>query len=459
MVIKDKAKIVQYISLVGIALVFFMGFGKEGALLVGDSNNYITMNPGREPLYPLILYVVHCFFNDCIYLNIVILFQALLAVVAVSSFSIYVTIVFRLKPVIGFIILFFTLIPYWIDTIWFAPHVIRTNYILSEGITISLYYLFIIVIFHAILKKKIQDMIVPIFITVLLVLCRSQMLICMAGCGFAIIYIAWKQKWKVWVMGIGYLVFGLYLVVACKNMYNYTFIESTEYVFTNKLAILTNVLYASDQEDAELFEDPNISLIYKEIYKSMIEEKVNYEFVKDKGMVAIADLQHQSHDIIKYNILNNVIGRYQKESDVFQEVGEQSQPSYIIDTLFSTLLKDNWKQWLWNCICLVPIGFMRSIFAARTSMIWFCGIISVTMYTCAIGFMVKGYSVNHKSKEAIFMLLVLILITINVGGLALTILEMTRYLIYNMGLFYIAGFLLLIELTPLKKRMKSKDNI
>lgn len=459
--IKNNTKIIQYILLVGIAMVFFVGFGREGALLVSDSFNYISMNAAREPLYPLILLGLRSLFGKSSYLDIVCIFQAFLAVAAVSSFSIYITKIFYLRQFVSFIILFFTLIPYWIDTIWYAPYVIRTNYILSEGITFSLYYLFIIFLFRAIVKKHIKDMIIPLCITVILVLCRAQMFICLAGCGFAIIYIAWKQKMKVWIMGIGLIIATLFLITASKSLYNDTFIESTEYAFTNKLAVLTNVLFASDKEDGTLFVDKDMELIYDEIYKLMIEEQVNYELVKDKGMIAIADLQYHSHDIIKYNILNNVINRYQGASDVFQNRGGLVHPSIIVDTLFSTLVRDNWKQWLWNCICLIPIGFMRTVFAARTSMIWFCGMFSFAIYASAIALMARGYYVDKKSKGAIFMLLVLLLITSNVGGLALTILEMTRYLVYNMGLFYIAGLLLLVELTPLGKWMaleKTSDN-
>ena len=454
--INNKSKIIQYILLVAIAMVFFLGFGMEGALLVSDSSNYISMNPGREPLYPLILFVANFLFGDSSYLDIVCIFQSLLAVAAVSCISIYFTKIFHLRPFVSYIILFFTLIPYWIDTIWYAPNVIRTNYILSEGISFSLYYLFIIFLFQAIIRKHIKDMMLPLFITVILVLCRSQMLICMPACVFAIIFIAWKQKMKVWIMGIGFIIATLFLITAIKSLYNDTFIESTEYAFTNKLSVLTNVLFASDKEDEALFEDKDMALIYDEIYKLMIEEQVNYELVKDKGMIAIADLQYHSHDMIKYNILNNVINRYQGTSDVFQNRGEPFHSSVIVDTLFSTLLRDNWKQWLWNCICLVPIGFMRTVFAARTSMIWFCGLFSFAMYASAIALMARGYYVDRKSKGAILMFLVLLLITSNVGGLALTILEMTRYLVYNMGLFYIAGLLLLVELTPLGKWMSLK---
>ena len=65
--------------------------------------------------------------------------------------------------------------------------------------------------------------------------------------------------------------------------------------------------------------------------------------------------------------------------------------------------------------------------------------------------MIYLYKNNRKSRAALLMLLALVMIGVNVFATALMIMCLSRYMIYNTALFYIAGLMCLKELYEKKK--------
>lgn len=436
---KDKLNIIILFALTNL---FFWGVGKKGFVLQGDSSSYISLNETREPLYPLFLKCFRNLFGELLYLDVVWIVQTIFAIITILIFTLFISKMFKLNHFCSYIILFLTIIPYWIDTIWwdFALH---TNQIATEGITISLYYLFVLFSFKVIIKKQLKYFIAPLTLCILLCYCRSQMIICIFFCLVILVYITWKTTKKNIFTGCFMFVIAMVLFQGGNKLYRYYLTSSFESSKKNQLTVVTNILFASDEEDVSLFKDNDIALFYEQIFQELILNNANYKFAKGKGLNFDGDLLHEKHDVIKYKIFLTVYQRYESKSDVFANRGELLSTDEILDVFFVTLYPDNFFQWLFNCLCQLPKGFMRTIFMSRN---WICELFCVIAYAISIVAMLLNFKRNSKSIEAIFMSMILFLIVINVSGVSLAIFSIMRYLIYNMGLFYVGLFLNLRKL-------------
>ena len=140
-----------------LAVLFFFGIGHNGYMLEQDSYNYIECNFGREPLYPIFLRVFRMIFGEGNYLQAVWIAQSILAVCAVVYCALWIKRRFRLKSWVLHVVFFLLLLPYWFVTIWYTPLGLWTNRILTEGLTFSIYYLFLIAAIKTIYDRKLRD--------------------------------------------------------------------------------------------------------------------------------------------------------------------------------------------------------------------------------------------------------------------------------------------------------------
>lgn len=451
---KDR---VHFCTLLIISGIIFGYFLSRGVVIQTDSQSYLTMNNTREPVYPIFLYLFRIIFSENKYLTAVCVFQALFAIITVTCFTTFITKTFSLKYWCSFIVIFLVSVPYWIGTIWFQPYVLVTNQIMTEGITVSIYYWFILCLLRAIFTRKINGMIPLIAVNVILVLTRSQMFTCMGMSCIAFLYIAWKQKIRIWVRGILIIIIGITLIKSLNSLYFYELTGKTQTSYMNQLTLLSNILYSSDKEDSKLFKDKDIQYIYHETYKLMIEKGVNHIFNEEEGLIANGDLIAESHDVIKYEIISDVFKRYHNGSDVFINRGIVGETRDIISTMNKTLLQDNYKEWLRGIVSMLPKGFMRTIFLTSNSIFIFCAIYSCIAYLIFFSMLLGLFMSKGKIKTVLFGGIMLLLIIINVGGIAITIFELSRYLIYNTGLFYLAGILMLTEL-PIIRKIACKED-
>ena len=90
---------------------------------------------------------------------------------------------------------------------------------------------------------------------------------------------------------------------------------------------------------------------------------------------------------------------------------------------------------------MVMMGFIRSVAFLHPIFNWY----SFAIYLIAVILMIYVWMKKPCSKAAPFMALVLLMIMGNVAGTSLMIQCISRYMLYNLPLFYMAGFLLLID--------------
>ena len=126
-----------------------------------------------------------------------------------------------------------------------------------------------------------------------------------------------------------------------------------------------------------------------------------------------------------------------------------------VDEVASALMKELMPQVLmryaYNYVAMVMMGLIRSVAFIHPIFNWY----SFIIYLVAICLTIFVWMKKHDSKAAPFMALVLLMIAGNVTGTSLMIQCISRYMLYNLPLFYMAGLLLLVEAYEIKKGLNS----
>ena len=102
---------------------------------------------------------------------------------------------------------------------------------------------------------------------------------------------------------------------------------------------------------------------------------------------------------------------------------------------------------------MVAMGLVRSVAVIHPVLNWY----ALIAYMLAIVLMIYVWVQKHDSKAAPFMALVLLMIAGNVTGTSLMLQCISRYMLYNLPLFYLAGALLLIECYDILKNRKGRN--
>lgn len=431
-----------------LALLFFFGVGHNGYLLEQDSFNYIECNFGREPLYPIFLMIFRGIFGGENYLQAVWIAQGILAVFAVVYCSFWIKRRFRFKNIVLYAVFFLLLLPYWFVTIWYTPMGLWTNRILTEGLTFSLYDLFLVTAIKTIYDRKLRDFAFVCLWSAVLAALRSQMLICFVICVGILLWIiiaerktACFQRVCIGCTAVLLAAGGLYAGV--KAVYKYGITDSTKDAGTLELAILSNLLYSSDREDASCYEDAELRMLYEDLYNLTEERRLNHNYAD--GNMFTGSHMYDAHDIIKYEVINEVYYRYLYREGIYQDRVSERELGDFISDLEKPLLLKNWHKLLKYTLREWPKGYMRSIFTASASLFPINVVFCAVLYLSAVYLCIRCVVKRRAWKFAVPMLLVLGVIVMSVAGVALTVYVSMRYLSYNLGMFYIAYLILFLQ--------------
>lgn len=430
------------------ALLFFFGIGHNGYILEPDSYNYIECNFGREPLYPIFLLIFRMIFGKEIYLQAVWIAQSVFAVYSVVYCTLWLKRRFCMRAGAGYFVFFLLLLPYWFVTIWYTPFGLWTNRILTEGLTFSLYELFFIAAIKTVYDRKTLDFGRLCLLSVILSTLRSQMLVCFVIClgVMAWLFIAerkasgFKRICAVCVV-LALAALGLYCGI--KVVYKYQIIDSSEDAETLELALLSNLLYSSDKEDADCYEDPELRMIYEDLYSLIEERELNYKYAG--GMLHVGSHMCDAHDEIKYGVINEVYYRYVYKEGAYQDRESNRNLEEFVKGLERPLLRKNWHKLIKNAMCEWPRGYMRSIFTASAALFPFNLVLCAFLYLSGLYLCIRCIVKRRDWRLAVPMLIVMAFIVMSVTGVALTIFVSIRYVSYNLGMFYIAYMLLLLQ--------------
>ena len=298
-----------------------------------------------------------------------------------------------------------------------------------------------------------------LFLAFLISLARTQMmvtiLIWMAVAGARIVLWPknrWRRrtwqnprngKWKIRHLLIMVVIVAAVFILRTLAVKSYNLVFNGHFINNTYGTVntLTNILYAADREDGERIRDQEAREFFFRMYDLAEERRANYKYA---GSSLREKTEHIEawHDTIKYEMIE----------DVFYQTYDKTVTSdYIIQNLMADetagkiirgILPGCFFRWFGNYLLIASYGAVRSIAVVHPLVNW----AAFFIYVSALALTLFVWRKNRENPAVPVMLISLLAILANVGAVSITIMCLSRYMIYGFAPFYTGYFLLLLSL-------------
>ncbi len=402
----------------------FCIFGCQSLFL--DSDEYTLMSAQVSGGYPLFLLVFRKIFGEDNYFTFVSLFQNMLAAFAVWFLSEKIGDCLNCPETIRYLGTVCFAAPF-IGTYFMSSNgVVLSCSILTEGLSYPLYYIMIAFMLGIMFGNGWTTFVCSGVIGGILTLIRPQMVIPI------IVLTIVSAANAIKVRKALYLILEIVItvtIVICGSLY-YKSISKKGANSLNSATVLTNLMCISERTDADSFEVEESEVfirIWNRAYEAgyIIDSNLANPFSR---AVAIEN----AHDRLKTDIIFSSMYEYAINEKGIVDNAEQSVilKSWA-DDMSRILFRRHWGAYLYGWFSLGLIGLVR------TNAIYRIGLIIVSAALYAIYLWILCYC-KKKEKDSLYRvgLVTLILIVTNAFGVATIIMCISRYMVYNMPLFY-----------------------
>lgn len=434
-----------------VSFVFFLFFAIfDGYNLYSDSSSYILMSEIREPLYPLFIALIRLIFGFLgdNYLLVVVIVQSLVLAIAISKLTIFIKNKYELNDLVT-ILIFLIQIGICLSMRFLSKRgVMFSNAILSEGLAISLFILFFKNILSFNLDKDKKSLILSIVYSFLLVSTRKQMIVSLVLILISIIFIYFKDIKKMLICLLVSLIVvmgGSYVLDVCYMKITHN-IDGT-HTSSNRF-LTTMVVYTSEREDVSLIKDQDTKELFNKIYDVCSEKGYLKNSVSnDANLYDRTSHFSDVYDSIQIDTMWPIIREFAKTKTTGDNV------EVLVDKYNSEIVKSLLPSTIGKIILTFidsfVIGLMITISADKEIFIIY-SLLAYVVYIVLLVLTIKKKGIFN--KYSIIGLLTLLSTLVNVAIVSLVIFNQTRYTIYNMSLFYIAGLLMLYNIVVNKKK-------
>ena len=347
--------------------------------------------------------------------------------------------------------------PYAIE----LPRYVISHELMTEGIAYPVFYLFILIIAQGVFHKRQGYVFIAFGVSLFLSLVRPQMQFLYAVTAVVLIYIGiWNIKEKGfskvgksagWILAAAILIFGgIRLTYVIDGWYENAFFGGHGQDSSN-YTIQCRVIYASDAEDANFFEDPVLKEIYEKTYAEMEREKCTWKYMRN-DLWRWKDIVGGSGQVSRI-VQRNVEDYLRQEVGMKEDIQVEQTKNRICGEMADILLRHNWPEYLLTSLMLMPSGFVASVLFQREGFYVLCHIGTVILYLAAVLAIILFYRKKYlDTRKAELMLLIIGTAAVNVIASNLILFGLQRYMVYTYGLFYMGMFLIVAELW--KKRVE-----
>ena len=430
------------------AMIYFGMLLCSGAEIYGDSHQYIDMHIHREPFYPLFLLIFRLI-NAEHALLLASVVQNLFATFVTAYFVFYISETFKLKMIGDIIIYVITIAPIIVSPFFSSMSIMLISGVLSESLAIPLFLIFVVEC-HKMLNGKKKSIYYALGLAVLLSLIRNQFMVAILMWMFLLLgdFIS-KKMWKKTVIIILAVIVAFGAKGILVKSYNYVFNDNYINTTYGNVFILANILYCSDREDAVLFEDETIKYLYNAMFDVIDENEYNYSYMNG-NIFDRADYMEDTHNPIKFDAIEGVLREYSRSIGIDSYFKQDIYADEVASEMMGPLLKDNFGIWVVNYLVLAFYGMVRSIAVDNLVL----NIYTILMLALGIYHMIKGFKNKETRIKSWFMAIALLSLFGLSTGTALVTMCISRYVIYSFVPFYVASFLLVLELIRGKKLAK-----
>lgn len=448
---------------IGFYLIFPL---MDGPVWCVDSGGYVSMHITREPLYPSFLAlgrgIAGVMRIDALLVAVV--FQSLLAGVVTWLAGYVVRRVKRGSRILQLMTVFFQFVVTLLCRFAANRGSVYTDSILTEGLGLSLFMLFVISLFLYIRTQQDRYLCLTLGCSFLLISLRKQMMITVFVMGIVFTwYMLVREKRVRRFMCIAAMIAGVFLA---GKLFDRTYQYAVRGVWMehsgSSMGFLCTLLYSSDVEkDKALFEDGTVKELYLEIMRRANGQQLLYGYA-EPGWLSVSSHYADSYDAIGYGIINPVVEGYLSEHFNYSETEMAMKYDEICGEMCWTLLRQNSMPILQVYIYNMFKGLVNSIAQANRLLCIYAAAAYLAAGAAAvylirqkkelerrIGLNVQSEEVG-KYRELIgqidcslcFMFIVITGIIVNAVVVGMVIFAQPRYMIYGMGLFYTAGSML-----------------
>lgn len=460
-----------------ICLLFYLLFPIcDGPVWCKDSMSYVSMNISREPLYPIFLALMNVR-EDAEITGVGLMTAVIVQSLIAGSSTWYAGYVIK-KTKNGSAILQIAAIGFQFAVSLLCRFAairgsVYTDCIMTEGLGLSLFVLFIVELYLYVITGQKRHAAGIMFLSFLLISLRKQMLITVLimGVVFVWYYVIRSQKYRKFCV----LILLMFSVMIAGKLFDrtYNYIVRGEWIehCHNSMGFLCVLLYSSDLEkDSSLFKDETLRTLYLEIMEQADEQQLLYPYA-EPGWLPVSSHFADSYDAIGYGIINPVIADYTRENFHYSGVEAALKYDEICEGMVRTLLGQDKMPltliWVYN----IWKGVVNSI-ARATGLLNLYAIAAYLLTgTMALYLIIQKKKLQKTEQQIqgvaecrdrieqierslLFAFIVMTGIAVNSIAVGLTIFTQPRYMLYNMGLFYTAGCMLLYDIISL--RMASK---
>ncbi len=341
------------------------------------------------------------------------------------------------------------LVPHVITPLISQSGMIMTNSILTEGFALSLYYVWFAWLIEIIanvnknkdVRKIEQDAIRSLLLALLLSMIRGQMIVCLVMWLIVAVYAFVVLRLPKKIVASFVL---LLVTVVFKSVFTgcYNYIENGFYTSTISTSpmMLANVVYVTELE--ELPQDSEDDML--ECYRKIVEESNAAGLVRNDSDNWLDNALHHEavHEEINFNYIENNVREL-----LYRRYGLDHNQYYRMRIAFEDICSEMTRAYLpyvmgkyiKNYISMAMLGLVRSV-AVENAGLW---IYAIVIYLLSVALTVVQLVRDRKCAAAYVMIAVLICIGGTVCGTCLAIQCISRYMMYNLPLFYIAGMALI----------------
>ena len=427
-------------------LLFFEGmFLIYGPGVYNDSEQYLQMHIHREPLYPLLLWTLRLCTSEY-YLILMGILQNLLMAVSIWLLTRSIARRFSLSFWWQILLVLIQVFPHLLIKFFSAMSIFITNSVMSEALAFPLFTLWAMNALELLWEGKRKNAVGMLVLSILLSLTRGQMMVTILVFFFVelyrIIFFSERKRILILLPGLILLVasaFGVRtLTVRCYNFAVHgRFINNTY----GNVNLVTDMIYASDREDGENIKDEQTRAFFYEIFDKAWKIEGNYHFA-GSSLGQRAEHIEQKHDDIKFYCIEDTFYQYYDKNVTTDYITQNLLADEQAAAIMKGIFPKCFKNWLLTYCGIVYYGLIRSIAVVHPLI----NAVAVLIYISAIAITIWLWKRNPKSPAIPMMCLSLLFIVGNTAAVALTIMCLSRYMIYGFSLFYLSYLMVAAEL-------------
>lgn len=413
-----------------------------GPQLGADSNGYIHMISAREPVYPLFLMIFRMVIGEAHYLYAVAFTQNLLMAFAVWYLTMYLKQRFAWKEWMTYVMIAMHFAVALLCQFAAGRASIFPNSILTEGITLSLWLIFITFLLKALWEKHMRYVFYALILAAVMMDVRKQMAV-----GYIVLFgtllLGWigqKGYFKRMAAVTGMILCSILLALGGTRLYNYVMRGEFTQNTRDMNLVLTTSLYIAEKEDASLIDEPVVRELFVQVMEILEEKECNYRFAKS-GWRNLEAHYGAHYDKITIDTTGPMFIEYAMEQGFAEGLEAEQEADRMSGVIVRSLLADNLGTYLKVYLASVGNGLINSVAKRNALLDWYA--LAAYLIYCLL--MVFCLLKKETKRAGLFGLTVVICIGVNVGVTAALIFCQTRYMIYNMALFYMAGVLMFYE--------------